>query len=78
MLLGINDHMPLRVASLGMLGAGLLTWTWVVADWARSGFGALSAVPVLTLGTALLASGVELMAVAFLVNVIGRARATLD
>lgn len=68
---------PLRLASLGMLGAGLLTWSWVLVDWWRSGFGVLAAVPALTLGTALLASGVELMAVAFLVNVIGRARATL-
>jgi len=69
---------PLRVLSLGLLGAGLLTWGWVVVDWARSHFGTLSAIPILTVGTALVASGVELMAVAFLVNVIGRARATLD
>ncbi|NOY25657.1 MAG: glycosyltransferase family 2 protein [Oligoflexia bacterium] len=69
---------PLRVASLGMLGAGLLTWATVVGSWVSSDFGVLSAVPPLTLGTALMASGVELMAVAFLVNIIGRARAILD
>lgn len=61
---------PVRIVGgvLGLLGA--LMWLDVVGRWAASGFGTLAAVPYLSLATTFLASGLELLAAAFLVHVI--------
>jgi glycosyltransferase involved in cell wall biosynthesis len=61
---------PVRIAGVLLAAAGAAMWTAVVARWVASGFGALAAVPYLSLATTLLASGFELLGAAFLVHII--------
>jgi len=61
---------PVRVAAIALAAAGAAMWVHVVARWVASGFGALAAVPYLSLATTFLASGLELLVAAFLVHII--------
>lgn len=60
---------PVRIAAvlLAVTGAGM--WAAVIGRWAASGFGALAAVPYLSLATTLFASGLELLVASFLMYV---------
>jgi glycosyltransferase involved in cell wall biosynthesis len=57
---------------VGLVGAalGASMWAVVATRWIASNFGALDAIPVLTLATSFLASGLELIAGGFLVSLI--------
>jgi len=60
---------PLRIigALLGLAGGTM--WIAVIGRWVASGFGALAAVPFLSLATTLFASGCELLVASFLIHV---------
>jgi glycosyltransferase involved in cell wall biosynthesis len=60
---------PVRIAAglFALVGASM--WIAVVGRWVASGFGALAAVPYLSLATTLFASGFELLVASFLVHV---------
>ncbi|MBI2404331.1 MAG: glycosyltransferase family 2 protein [Gemmatimonadetes bacterium] len=61
---------PVRLAAVPLALAGAAMWTAVIVRWVASGFGALAAVPYLSLATTFLASGLELLVAAFLVHII--------
>jgi len=60
----------IRLLGLTFFMLGLGTWLYITVTWWLSDFGALSAMPILTLATILLSSGLELLGAAFLVHVI--------
>lgn len=60
----------IRLLGLTFFLLGLGTWLYITVTWWLSDFGALSAMPILTLATILLSSGLELLGAAFLVHVI--------
>ena len=66
---------PLRRVGVVVATGGASLWAFITIRWIASGFGALDAIPVLTLATSLLAGGLELVAAAFLVNLIQVQRA---
>jgi glycosyltransferase involved in cell wall biosynthesis len=61
---------PIRRIGIAAALAGTLIWAVITARWIASGFAGLEAIPILTLGTTLLTMGFELVATAFLVNLI--------
>lgn len=61
---------PVRIAGTVLAGAGAAMWLAVIGRWVATGFGSLGAVPLLSLATTLLATGLELLAAAFLVHII--------
>ena len=65
----LEDY-PLRLAGLSLATAGAVAWGWILAGWAGSGFGALSALPQVAFATSLLAPGIELMGAAMLVHLV--------
>lgn len=66
---------PVRLAGAVLALAGASMWITEIGRWAASGFGALAAVPYLSLASTLFASGLELLVASFLVHVI-RLKAT--
>ena len=68
--LAVAGDQPLRRMGVIVTGSGACLWGVITARWIASGFGELDAIPILTLATSLLASGLELVAAAFLVNLI--------
>lgn len=68
--LAASGERPLR--AIGVLAAlvGSVVWAMVMTRWVATGFGALSAVPLLTLATSLLVTGLEWLTAAFLVRMI--------
>ncbi len=73
---------PLRAIGVTVALSGLAAWALVLVRWLASGFGALSAIPVLTLATSLLVAGLEWLTAAFLARMIqdyeGASRAPRD
>jgi glycosyltransferase involved in cell wall biosynthesis len=57
---------PVRLVAVLLAGTGATMWGAVIGRWVASGFGALAAVPYLSLATTLLTSGLELLAASFL------------
>ena len=66
---------PVRLAGTVLALAGASMWIAEIGRWAASGFGALAAVPYLSLASTLFAGGLELLVASFLVHVI-RLKAT--
>lgn len=66
-----SGDQPVRIAGILLALSGASMWGTVIARWVWSGFGTLAAVPFLSLATTLLASGLELVAAAFLVHIVG-------
>jgi hypothetical protein len=60
---------PVRIAATLFAGTGAAMWVAVIGRWVASGFGALAAVPVLSLATTLFTSGLELLAASFLMHI---------
>lgn len=60
---------PVRVVAALLAVTGASMWAAVIGRWVGSGFGALAAVPVLSLATTLFTSGLELLAASFLMRV---------
>lgn len=61
---------PVRLAAIALAVSGAAIWVSVIVGWVASGFGALAAIPKLSLATTLLISGLEALVGAFLVHVI--------
>lgn len=61
---------PVRIAAVLLALTGGSMWIAVIGRWVASGFGALAAVPYLSLATTLFAGGLELLVASFLVHVI--------
>jgi glycosyltransferase involved in cell wall biosynthesis len=61
---------PVRITGVLLATAGAAMWSAVIARWVASDFGSLAAVPYLSLAATLLASGLELLAAAFVVRII--------
>lgn len=61
---------PVRIAAATLTLAGALMWITVIGSWVASGFGALAAVPYLSLATTFLVSGLEALVGAFLMHII--------
>jgi glycosyltransferase involved in cell wall biosynthesis len=60
---------PVRIAATLFAVTGAAMWAAVIGRWVASGFGALAAVPVLSLATTLFTSGLELLAASFLMHI---------
>ena len=60
---------PVRIAAALLAVTGAALWAAVIGRWVASGFGALAAVPVLSLATTLFTSGLELLVASFLMHV---------
>jgi hypothetical protein len=60
---------PVRLAAALLAVTGASLWLAVIGRWVGSGFGALAAVPVLSLATTLFTSGLELLVASFLMHV---------
>jgi glycosyltransferase involved in cell wall biosynthesis len=60
---------PVRLAAALLAVTGASMWAAVIGRWVGSGFGALAAVPVLSLATTLFTSGLELLVASFLMHV---------
>lgn len=67
---------PVRIAAVTLALAGAAMWIAVIGRWIASGFGALAAVPYLSLATTLLTSGLELLVAGFLVHIVRLKAAT--
>jgi hypothetical protein len=67
---------PVRLAGAVLALAGASMWITEIGRWAASGFGALAAVPYLSLASTLFASGLELLVASFLVHIIRLKSAT--
>lgn len=61
---------PVRAAGVIATLSGVVTWAVVMFRWVASGFGALSAISVLSLATSLLVAGLGWLTAAFLVRMI--------
>jgi glycosyltransferase involved in cell wall biosynthesis len=60
----------MRAAGILSFCIGAVMWADIVLSWAYSGFGALRAIPVLSLATTLVVSGFEMIGAAFLAHII--------
>jgi len=68
---------PWRLAGIGALAAGSLSWGLVFWRWFGSGFGALAAAHELALASSLLAVGAELLGAAFVINLLSISKGSL-
>ncbi len=69
LVVSMGNRWPRAIGALLLL-SGLALWLKIVIHWSLSGFGELSALPILSLATTLLSSGLALVGASFLVNLL--------